>query len=110
MGSDTYFDLLFDEGKYREVAPKITSDDLLQFKDTGLHRSPGGSQKRKLDCKTHCGLWRPGWDSGRNQLHGFQFIGGSMGSVVGEKIARGIDLALKKECPSSASANQEGPE
>ena len=34
-----------------------------------------------------------------------QFIGGSMGSVVGEKIARGIDLALKKGCPLFASVN-----
>ena len=101
IGSEEYFELLFDEGKYREVAPKIASEDPLSFSDTKSYESRLAAAKKKtglIDAlRTAAG-----------DLDGvpvviscmdFQFIGGSMGSVVGEKIARGIDLALKKGCP-----------
>ena len=101
VGSETYFNVLFDEGKYREVAPKITSDDPLEFKDTKAYTDRLEAAKKKT------GL-QDALRTASGDLDGipvviscmdFQFIGGSMGSVVGEKIARGIDLALKKGCP-----------
>ena len=101
VGSEEYFELLFDEGKYREVAPKIESEDPLKFIDTKSYSSRLAAAKKKT------GL-TDALRTASGDLEGipvviscmdFQFIGGSMGSVVGEKIARGIDLALKKGCP-----------
>jgi acetyl-CoA carboxylase carboxyl transferase subunit beta len=101
VGSEEYFELLFDEGKYREVAPKIESEDPLKFSDTKSYSSRLAAAKKKT------GL-ADALRTASGDLEGitvviscmdFQFIGGSMGSVVGEKIARGIDLALKKGCP-----------
>jgi acetyl-CoA carboxylase carboxyl transferase subunit beta len=101
VGSEEYFGLLFDEGKYREVAPKIESEDPLKFSDTKSYSSRLAAAKKKT------GL-ADALRTASGDLEGitvvvscmdFQFIGGSMGSVVGEKIARGIDLALKKGCP-----------
>ena len=101
VGSEEYFELLFDEGKYREVAPKIESEDPLKFIDTKSYSSRLAAAKKKT------GL-TDALRTASGDLEGipvviscmdFQFIGGSMGSVVGEKIARGIDLSLKKGCP-----------
>ena len=101
VGSEEYFELLFDEGKYREVAPKIESEDPLKFNDTKSYSSRLAAAKKKT------GL-TDALRTASGDLEGipvviscmdFQFIGGSMGSVVGEKIARGIDLSLKKGCP-----------
>ena len=101
VGSEEYFELLFDDGKYREVAPKIESGDPLKFIDTKSYSSRLDAAKKKT------GL-ADALRTASGDLEGipvviscmdFQFIGGSMGSVVGEKIARGIDLALKKGCP-----------
>ena len=101
VGSEEYFELLFDDGKYREVAPKIESEDPLKFIDTKSYSSRLDAAKKKT------GL-ADALRTASGDLEGipvviscmdFQFIGGSMGSVVGEKIARGIDLALKKGCP-----------
>ena len=101
MGSDVFFDLLIDEGKYREVAPKITSDDPLCFKDTKAYTDRLEAAKKKTGL--HDALRTASGDLDGMPVviscMDFQFIGGSMGSVVGEKIARGIDLALKKGCP-----------
>ena len=101
VGSEEYFELLFDEGKYREVAPKIESEDPLKFNDTKSYSSRLAAAKKKTGLtdalRTASGDLEgiPGVISCMD----FQFIGGSMGSVVGEKIARGIDLSLKKGCP-----------
>ena len=101
VGSEEYFELLFDDGKYREVAPKIESGDPLKFIDTKSYSSRLDAAKKKT------GL-ADALRTASGDLEGipvviscmdFQFIGGSMGSVVGEKIARGIDLSLKKGCP-----------
>jgi len=101
IGSEGYFSILFDEGKFREIAPKITSSDPLEFEDTKAYKDRLEAAKKKT------GL-NDALRTASGELNGmpvviscmdFQFIGGSMGSVVGEKIARGIDHALKKGCP-----------
>ena len=101
MGSEAYFNMLFDGGKYREIAPKITSADPLKFEDTKAYKDRLNAAQKKT------GL-QDALRTASGDLAGmpvviscmdFQFIGGSMGSVVGEKIARGIDHALKKGCP-----------
>jgi acetyl-CoA carboxylase carboxyl transferase subunit beta len=101
VGSEEYFALLFDEGKYREIAPKIASEDPLSFSDTKSYESRLAAAKKKTGLTD--ALRTAAGDLGGVPVviscMDFQFIGGSMGSVVGEKIARGIDLALKKGCP-----------
>lgn len=101
MGSEGYFALLFDEGKYKEIAAKMTSSDPLTFSDTKRY------QDRLDTALEKTGLY-DALRTASGTLDGmpvviscmdFTFIGGSMGSVVGEKIAKGIDLALKKQCP-----------
>ena len=101
IGSEGYFNILFDEGKFREIAPKITSSDPLEFEDTKAYTNRLEAAKKKTGLSDAL-------RTASGELNGmpvviscmdFQFIGGSMGSVVGEKIARGIDHALKKGCP-----------
>ena len=101
IGSAEYFDLLFDNGKFREVASKMVSADPLEFKDTTDYKSRLEKAQKKTELEDAI-------RTASGELDGmpvvisamdFSFIGGSMGSVVGEKIARGIDLALKKQCP-----------
>ena len=102
IGSHEYFGILFDEGKYREVAPKLQATDPLSFEDTKAYtdRLSAAQAKTGLADAIRVG-------SGELQGQGvviacmdFSFIGGSMGSVVGEKIARGIDHAIKKGVPA----------
>jgi acetyl-CoA carboxylase carboxyl transferase subunit beta len=101
IGSAEYFELLFDGGKFREVAAKMVSADPLEFKDTTDYKSRLEQARKKTELEDAI-------RTASGELDGlpvvvsamdFSFIGGSMGSVVGEKIARGIDLALKKQCP-----------
>lgn len=101
VGSQAYFEILFDGGKFREVAGKMVSTDPLNFKDTTDYKSRLEKAKQKTELEDAI-------RTASGELDGmpvvisamdFSFIGGSMGSVVGEKIARGIDLALKKQCP-----------
>ncbi len=101
IGSADYFNMLFDDGKFREVAAKMFSADPLDFKDTTDYKS----RLEKAQAKTEL---EDAIRTASGEINGmpivissmdFTFIGGSMGSVVGEKIARGIDLALKKKCP-----------
>ena len=101
IGSDAYFGLLFDEGKCREIAPKLSSADPLEFSDTKPYTVRLEAAQKKTGLTDAIRV-------GSGTMHGqpvviacmdFSFIGGSMGSVVGEKIARGIDHAIKKGVP-----------
>lgn len=96
-----YFSLLFDEGKYSELNPKMSSGDPLKFEDTKKYSERYAASVKKTGLKEAL-------NSGYGKLEGrdvviaamnFNFIGGSMGSVVGEKISRAIDHALKYEKP-----------
>ena len=101
IGSEEYFSFLFDDGKCRKLAPKMTSEDPLKFKDSKSYLD------RLEAAKKNTGL-NDALSVASGELNGqgvviacmdFSFIGGSMGSVVGEKIAKGIDHALKKGVP-----------
>lgn len=101
IGSESYFYMLFDERKYIEINKNLQSGDPLNFEDTKKYtdriRQTQEKTKLKDAIRTAYGT-----------LHGsevmiaamdFKFIGGSMGSVVGEKIARAIDQCIKKKMP-----------
>jgi len=101
IGSEEYFSILFDENKYKELDAKLESKDPLKFEDTKKYpdRLKAAQEKTNLKDAVRCAV---GKSKGKELVVAcmdFSFIGGSMGSVVGEKIARAADYALKKKTP-----------
>lgn len=99
IGSEEYFQLFFDEGKYKEINKKIKSGDPLEFEDTKkyVERIKQTQKKTRLTDAIRTAY---GKIDGQNLVIAamdFNFIGGSLGSVMGEKIARAIDKAIKLE-------------
>jgi acetyl-CoA carboxylase carboxyl transferase subunit beta len=101
IGSQEYFELLFDETKYKELDAMLSSGDPLNFVDTKKYPERIKATEKKTGLKdavrTAVGKME-GADIVISAMD-FSFIGGSMGSVVGEKIARGIDYALEHKIP-----------
>lgn len=101
IGSKEYFEILFDNNKFNELDANLTSKDPLKFEDTKKYseRLKAAQKKTGLKDAVRTGY---GKSFGKDIViccMDFKFIGGSMGSVVGEKIARGIDYAIKKKAP-----------
>jgi acetyl-CoA carboxylase carboxyl transferase subunit beta len=101
IGSKEYFEILFDDNTFTELDAKLNSKDPLKFEDTKKYgeRLKAAQKKTGLKDAVRTGF---GKSLGKNVViccMDFSFIGGSMGSVVGEKIARGIDHAIKKKVP-----------
>jgi acetyl-CoA carboxylase carboxyl transferase subunit beta len=101
IGSSTYFEILFDNNEFVELDKNITSKDPLHFVDTKKYadRLKDVMDKTKLKDAVRTGV---GKSKGKELViccMDFAFIGGSMGAVVGEKIARGIDHAIKNKLP-----------
>lgn len=101
IGSAEYFSVLFDEGKYRELQAKMTSANPLNFKDTKDYegRLEASMAKTGLKDAIRTGVGEVGGRQMVISAMDFGFIGGSMGSVVGEKIARAIDYSIKNGLP-----------
>ncbi len=101
IGSKEYINLLLDKGSFKEMDKKMKSADPLEFTDTKKYkdRIKVTIKKTGLNDAVTTGT---GKINGRNVAFGcmdFKFIGGSMGSVVGEKLARVIDKAYKNKIP-----------
>ena len=101
IGSATYFEILFDNNEFIELDKNLTSKDPLHFVDTKKYadRLKDVMEKTKLKDAVRTGV---GKSKGRDVViccMDFAFIGGSMGAVVGEKIARGIDHAITNKLP-----------
>ena len=101
IGSKEYFEILFDDNKFTELDAKLTSKDPLNFVDTKKYseRLKEAQDKTKLKDAVRTGV---GKSKGKDLVvccMDFAFIGGSMGAVVGEKIARGIDYSIKHNIP-----------
>ena len=101
IGSKEYFEILFDDNKFKELDEKLTSKDPLKFQDTKKYsdRLKAAQKKTGLNDAVRTAV---GKSMGKDLVVAcmdFSFIGGSMGSVVGEKIARAIDYAKKKKAP-----------
>lgn len=101
IGSATYFEILFDNNEFVELDENLTSKDTLNFVDTKKYsdRLKDVMDKTKLKDAVRTGV---GKSKGRDLVvccMDFAFIGGSMGAVVGEKICRGIDYAIKHKLP-----------
>jgi len=101
ISSEKYFEILFDNNTFTEIHGNIRSADPLNFKD----RKKYTERLAEVEKKT-------GLNDAITTVYGkidnqdlvvasmnFEFIGGSMGSVVGEKIARAIDFCIEKKYP-----------
>ena len=101
IGSAIYFEILFDNNEFVELDKNMTSKDPLHFVDTKKYaeRLKDVMEKTHLKDAVRTGV---GKSKGKELVvcaMDFAFIGGSMGAVVGEKIARGIDHAIKNKLP-----------
>ncbi len=101
INSDEYFKILFDKNKFTELDVKMESKDLLGFKDSKKYADRLKENQKNTGFKDAI-------RSAHGKMNGediviacfnFNFIGGSMGAVVGEKIARAVDFAREKKMP-----------
>ncbi len=101
IGSKEYFEILFDDNKYKELDKNLKSKDTLNFEDTKKYtdRLKEAQKKTNLNDAVRTAVGRSMGEDLVVACMDFRFIGGSMGSVVGEKIARAADYALKKKTP-----------
>lgn len=100
IGSKEYFEILFDDD-FQELDADLTSKDPLKFEDTKKYpdRLKAAQEKTHLKDAVRSAV---GKSKGKDLVIAcmdFSFIGGSMGSVVGEKIARAAEYALKNDIP-----------
>lgn len=101
IGSAEYFKILFDDNKFKELDKGMTAKDPLNFEDTKKYtdRLKTAQEKTGLKDAVRCAV---GKSKGKDLVIAcmdFKFVGGSMGSVVGEKIARAADYAIKNKLP-----------
>jgi acetyl-CoA carboxylase carboxyl transferase subunit beta len=101
IGSKEYFELFFDDNKFKELDAKLTAVDSLKFEDSKKYpdRIKAAQEKTGLKDAVRTAV---GKSLGKDLVIAamdFAFIGGSMGSVVGEKIARAIDYSIKNKIP-----------
>ncbi|QJP34246.1 acetyl-CoA carboxylase, carboxyltransferase subunit beta [Nonlabens sp. Ci31] len=101
IGSNEYFEILFDDNKYKELNPNIVSKDPLDFEDTKKYtdRIEAAQKKTGLKDAVRTAVGKSDGNDLVIACMDFAFIGGSMGSVVGEKIARAADYSLKNNIP-----------
>ncbi|TDQ76700.1 acetyl-CoA carboxylase, carboxyltransferase subunit beta [Sphingobacterium yanglingense] len=101
IGSAAYFSILFDDNAFTELFPNLTAGDPLHFVDSKPY------SERLVESQAKTGL-KDALRTAHGKMDGrdiviacmdFNFIGGSMGSVVGEKIARSIDYCIEHKLP-----------
>lgn len=101
IGSKEYFEILFDNNEFEELDKNMTAKDPLKFVDTKKYsdRLKDAIDKTRLKDAVRTAV---GKSKGKDLVIAcmdFAFIGGSMGAVVGEKIARAIDHSIKNKIP-----------
>lgn len=101
IGSKEYFEILFDDNEYKELDKNLTSKDPLKFEDSKKYvdRLKAAQEKTGLKDAVRTAVGKSMGEDLVIACMDFSFIGGSMGSVVGEKIARAAAYALKKKLP-----------
>ena len=101
IGSKEYFEILFDNNKFKELDANMESADPLNFSDSKPYLKRIKESQAKVNLKDAVRTAYGKLDGINIVIAAmdFSFIGGSMGSVVGEKISRAIDYALKNKVP-----------
>ena len=110
IGSKEYFEILFDNNKFKELDANLTSKDPLKFVDKKKYtdRLEAAQKKTGLKDAVRTAVGKSMGNDLVIACMDFSFIGGSMGSVVGEKIARAADYALKNKIPFLLISNSGG--
>ena len=96
-----YVEIIFDKGTFKETHKKVKSADPLEFEDTKKYKDRLTAAYKKTD-SSDAMTTGYGKINGKKVSFGcmnFDFIGGSMGSVVGEKFVRATNYAIKNKCP-----------
>ncbi|MDO5104832.1 acetyl-CoA carboxylase, carboxyltransferase subunit beta [Capnocytophaga sp.] len=101
IGSKEYFQILFDNNEFKELDANLSSKDPLEFVDTKTYatRLKEAEQKTGLKDAVRTAVGNSKGEKIVIACMDFAFIGGSMGSVVGEKISRAIGYAIKHKLP-----------
>lgn len=101
IGSKEYFEILFDDNEFKELDKNLSSKDPLKFEDSKKYadRLKAAQEKTGLKDAVRTAVGKSMGEDLVVACMDFSFIGGSMGSVVGEKIARAAAYALKKKLP-----------
>ena len=101
IGSNEYYDLLFDEKEYSDLFGNIRSKDFLGFTDLKPYQKRLEETWAKTDLTDSMRV-----ATGKLSSHDiiiacmdFEFIGGSLGSVMGEKFSRAVDYCLQHRVP-----------
>jgi acetyl-CoA carboxylase carboxyl transferase subunit beta len=101
IGSDEYFDILFDDKQYERMFDNITSKDYLGFTDLKPYKKRLEETWSKTDLHDSISVAH-GTVNGLDLVVAcmdFEFIGGSLGSVMGEKICRAADYSIDHKIP-----------
>ena len=101
INAKEYFEILFDKNKFTELNKNMTSKDPLEFEDRKKYteRLKEIQEKTGLKDAVTTAYGKINKQDAVIACFNFNFIGGSMGSVVGEKIARAIDYAKETKTP-----------
>jgi len=101
IGSREYYHILFDEGHFEIFNEGLTSADPLKFEDSKpyIKRLKETTEKTKLNDAVRTAIGKMEGERIVIACMDFSFVGGSMGSVVGEKIARAVDKCLEEKVP-----------
>jgi acetyl-CoA carboxylase carboxyl transferase subunit beta len=101
IGSEEYFRILFDNNEFTELNPNLVSGDPLEFVDTKKYSDRLVDTVQKTGLKDAMRTATGNLDKKAITIAcmDFRFIGGSMGSVMGEKIARAIDYSIEHKTP-----------
>ena len=101
IGSKEYFEILFDDNEFKELDKNLSSKDPLKFEDNKKYsvRLKDAMEKTGLKDAVRTAVGKSSGEDIVIACMDFSFIGGSMGSVVGEKIARAAAHSLKHNIP-----------
>lgn len=101
IGSKEYFQILFDNNEFTELNENIKAKDPLKFEDTKKYvdRLKAAQKKTNLKDAVRTAVGKSNGIDLVVACMDFAFIGGSMGSVMGEKIARAVDYAIENDLP-----------
>ena len=101
IGARRRLDLFLDPDSHEEIAPDLESVDPLKFKDSKKYKERIATAQKSTGEKDALVVLR-GQLKGRDLVAAafeFSFMGGSMGSVVGERFVQGVNTAIERRCP-----------
>lgn len=101
ISSEDYFDILFDNAEYKVMYDNIVSKDFLGFTDLKPYKKRLEDIHAKTDLKDsmRVGVGKVNGQELVVACMDFEFIGGSLGSVMGEKFSRAVDYCLEHKLP-----------